>query len=241
MNNRKYLILTGIIILTIITLYFLFLHGYLRFNYVSFKRFPIQGLDVSHHQGHIKWNELQNSNYKFVFIKATEGADFVDPKFHYNWENARKNGFYVGAYHFFTLNKTGVDQANNFANTVPFNSKSLPPVIDLEFMGNNKNHFSKLELVNELNAFITIIEKKYHKKPVLYSTYEFYDYYLFENYNNYTIWIRDIFREPELSDNKQWTFWQYTNRARIEGIQNFVDLNAFHGGMEDFLKLIDNQ
>ena len=38
-----------------------------------------KGIDVSHYQGRINWEEVaQEDNVKFVYIKATEGAGFVD-------------------------------------------------------------------------------------------------------------------------------------------------------------------
>jgi lysozyme len=40
----------------------------------------VQGLDVSHHQGEIRWGEVPKS-FSFVYIKATEGGDFKDKKF----------------------------------------------------------------------------------------------------------------------------------------------------------------
>jgi lysozyme len=233
----RYLLGTGLIALSIIFVLLLFYFGYIRFNYVGFERFPVQGLDVSHHQGRINWNVLRKGTYRFVYIKATEGAGFVDPQFSQNREAAIRNGFFVGAYHFFTMNKTGEKQALNFTRIVPRDAYALPPVIDLEFMGNSERHFSKSELVKELNIYISIIEKVYLKKPVLYSTYEFYDFYLSGSFDAYPIWIRDIFHEPKLIAKRPWTFWQYANRAKVEGIETFVDLNVFNGTMDDMRKL----
>ncbi len=212
----------------------LFYYGWLRFNYVSFDEFPVQGLDVSHHQGKIDWEKVKNTGFKFVFIKATEGGSFVDPRFRYNRENAGKNGLIVGAYHYFTFRKTGAEQAKNFIATVPYDNTSLPPVVDLEFMGNSGNRLTRQALHRELSDFIGIVEKKYRKRPVLYSTYEFYDYYLAGAFKDHPLWIRDIFKRPGLIDKRNWTFWQYANRARVDGIPNYVDLNVFNGNEEKF-------
>jgi len=45
-----------------------------------------QGIDVSHHQGNINWRTVaQNKKIQFVYIKATEGKTYLDPKpTHYN-------------------------------------------------------------------------------------------------------------------------------------------------------------
>ena len=42
----------------------------------------VNGIDVSHYQGTIKWEQVKkNNNIHFAFAKATGGASFVDPEF----------------------------------------------------------------------------------------------------------------------------------------------------------------
>jgi GH25 family lysozyme M1 (1,4-beta-N-acetylmuramidase) len=65
----------------------------------------IQGLDVAHHQGNVDFAEVAGDGFRFCVCKATEGADYEDPKFR---ENMRKiaelrvtdPSFFGGAYHF---------------------------------------------------------------------------------------------------------------------------------------------
>ena len=76
--------------------------GYVYHNDIIAKisHYNVEGLDVSHHQIRINWKRV-DKKYKFIIMKATEGKDFLDSDFLYNWNNARLNGFIVGAYHFF--------------------------------------------------------------------------------------------------------------------------------------------
>jgi hypothetical protein len=53
----------------------------------------VQGVDVSRHQGPIDWNALARSDVRFAYIKATEGGDYVDPRFEVNWGGAGRAGF----------------------------------------------------------------------------------------------------------------------------------------------------
>jgi lysozyme len=46
---------------------------------------PVQGIDVSYWQGNIDWEAARAAGIDFVFIKATEGGDHIDPKFRDNW------------------------------------------------------------------------------------------------------------------------------------------------------------
>src|ERR1700754_3700231 len=94
--------------------------GMLRFNNPSLTRYPIQGIDVSHHQGAIDWKTVAvQPNVRFVIMKATEGGDHRDSLFAENWQRAGEAGLVRGAYHFFTFCRPGRDQAQNVLATVP--------------------------------------------------------------------------------------------------------------------------
>src|SRR5215831_10697695 len=67
----------------------------------SERKYPYQGIDVSHHQGHIAWTKLPRQGVDFAYIKATEGSDHVDKRFSINWRAAHAAGVRRGAYHFF--------------------------------------------------------------------------------------------------------------------------------------------
>ncbi len=219
---------------------FLFYKGYLRFNYPSSEEFPIIGIDLSHHQGNINWNKLKDENISFIFIKATEGADFKDPKFKYNWNNAKRYGYSVGAYHFYRLCKTGIEQANNFIETVPKEPGSLPPAIDLEFGANCKTDKSGLLIIKEIGDFIATITKYYGQEPIIYSTKEFYSDYLINNFRQCPVWIRDIYSHPMLPDNRGWTIWQFANRGHLNGINGFIDLNVYYSNRKQFETIINS-
>ena len=204
-------------------------NGLWRINKPSLDNYPIQGLDVSHHQGDIRWNEIPKDRFQFVYIKATEGGDFKDKKFVHNWKAASEAGLKVGAYHFFTLCRPGADQAQNFIESVPAEKSAMPPVIDLEFVGNCSKRPAKDEFLRELEGFIDVLEIQNFKKPVIYTTYHFYDEYLAETkYSNFPIWIRDIWKEPKAEAFNNMHMWQYADNARIQGIDGPVDLNVMY-------------
>src|SRR3954447_14454555 len=59
----------------------------------------ILGCDVSHWQGSPDFAAVRASGRGFVVLKATEGADYVDPQFTANLPRARAAGLAVGYYH----------------------------------------------------------------------------------------------------------------------------------------------
>ena len=201
--------------------------GVLWFVYPDRDLYPLRGIDVSHHKGSIDWEKVASDDVSFAFIKATEGDDFVDSSFISNWNSAREQKIPVGAYHFYSLRFEGAMQAQNFIKTVPIASGSLPPVVDLEYGGNSKQRPPREDFQKELRSYLEMISEHYGKTPILYTTYDFYHDYLEGAFNEYPLWIRDLFKTPK--DTLPWQFWQYKNRGHIDGIEGYVDLNVFRG------------
>ena len=230
-------LLLAIIFLTLCIGYLLY-DGYICLNSPEADKFPIAGIDVSAYQGNIEWDKVKSGGFKFAYIKATEGKDFKDSNFAVNWESAKRAGIKRGAYHFFTFGSNGTEQAENFMNAVPNEEDCLPPVIDVEFGGNSSKIPNKVLLQKELRNFIYQLESNYKRRPILYVTYDSYEKYIMGDFDDYTIWIRDIIQFPKIKDNRNWLFWQYNNRGRINGISTFVDINVFNGNEAELEKLL---
>ena len=192
---------------------FLYIRGIPRLNAPSTERYPVRGVDVSVYQGQIDWNTLAEQRISFAFIKATEGSSSEDPNFQRNWEQARQSGLRVGAYHFFSFDSGGDSQAENFIRAVEPVEGMLPPVVDVELYGEKKRNPPAREDVTEQLSL------------------------LLERLEGYDIWIRNVYWTPRLKDGREWTFWQYTDRARLagyEGEEPYIDMNVFNGTPEEF-------
>lgn len=242
MKNKRSVFITiailGVVVLAGITAFALVWNGVILLNNPPIDKYPVRGVDVSSYQGDIDWDTLAAQDISFAFIKATEGASFVDTYFVYNYEQAQKSGLRVGAYHFFSYDSLGKIQAENFIKTVPKTENMLPPVIDIEFYGDKeKNLPDKQETMAQLNDLIEAIESHYGMKPIIYATEKSYTLYIADAYAQYDIWIRNVITTPTLSDARAWTFWQYTNRAKLNGYkgeEQFIDINVFYGTESDF-------
>jgi len=221
----------------------LFATGYLTFNHPSRSRFPIRGIDVSHHQGPIRWDEVRAEGISFAYIKATEGVDFFDPRFEENWAAASSAAIPSGAYHFFTFCSPGLQQAEHFTRTVPNAPDSLPPVVDIEFAGNCKNWSSIASIRRELSVFLAEVETAFERKPILYVTRRGYGRIVAGHFTGYRLWVRSIFGVPSLTAGDNWILWQFADKGRLQGISGFVDLNVFRGDREDFdvLRTVPNR
>ena len=216
----------------------LFYFGIIWFNNPSKTQYPVRGVDVSSYQGEIDWNILAQQDISFVFMKATEGSSFVDKQFSSNFSGASETTLRIGAYHFFSFDSNGKTQAENFISVVPKTDNMLPPVVDIEFYRDKAKHPPDTSYTQQiLSELLVDLESHYRMKPIIYATYESYKQYIAGAYQEYDIWIRDIFTLPKLPDGRAWTFWQYSNRKRLPGYngkERYIDMNVFCGSVEEF-------
>ena len=192
---------------------------------------PLQGIDVSHHQGAIDWAVLPAQGVDFAWIKATEGGDWVDPRFAENWQAAGAAGVRRGAYHFFTLCRSGADQAANFIATVPADPQALPPAVDLEFLGNCAERPAMADVIGELEQFLAVVEQHSGQPALLYLTEEFDAQYRVSEQVDRPLWLRSLVREPDFGA-RDWTIWQVSNFRQLQGISGRVDWNVMQAPSE---------
>lgn len=201
-------------------------------------RYPVRGLDVSHHQGAIDWQGVRASGRSFAFIKASEGADFRDTRFAENWQRAREAGIFTGAYHFFTFCSPGEAQADNFLAAAPPGEHALPPSIDIEFTGNCTSWDSVQSIQRELRAFVQRVEAESGRKPLLYTTEDVARELIPPALYAHPFWIRSLWGEPDTE--RSWLFWQHSATGEVPGIRGAVDLNVFAGSASEWQTFVRN-
>ncbi len=201
--------------------------------------FTIHGIDVSKHQEYIHWPsvkamEIKNIKISFAFIKATEGLTDTDKYFKKNWKTLKANNITRGAYLFFLATKSGKDQADNFIKTVNLQKGDLPPVVDIEELYGIEPATMRLRVMECLET----LQKHYGVKPILYSYVNFYDNYLGTDFNDYPLWIAHYFEKEKPRIDRDWSFWQHSEKGRVNGITTSVDFNVFKGDSTNFKSLL---
>ena len=185
----------------------------------------IHGIDISHYQGQVFWEVIgENSKMAYVYIKASEGGDRIDPRYERNIQLAHQYGLKVGSYHFFRPKTNLTKQLENFMTQCRPGDQDLIPMIDVE----TKSGLSTPEFRDSLTKFITLVEEAYKQKPLIYTFTNFYNAHMQGAIDGYPLMIAQYNAvEPELKDGRDITMWQYTGKGRINGINGFVDKSRF--------------
>lgn len=181
------------------------------------------GIDVSSHQKAIDWGDVADAGVSFAYIKATEGTGYTDPKFASNWEGATKNGITPGAYHYFTLCSPGADQARDFLKAAPPDSGALPPALDLEFDGACDERPEAQHANAEVADFVSIVEKAWGRKLVIYSSAEWRRHYDLPHAEGRPTWL---FSESSRPKEDRWAVWQLRFDGTVDGISTKVDIDV---------------
>jgi lysozyme len=199
---------------------------------------PIQGLDVARYQGRIDFNAARAGGTHFVFIKGTEGKDYIDPNFYDNWRGARDAGVARGAYHFMTWCSLASEQARWFVEKIPNDPDALPPVLDLEFNNHSscKNRHNREDMLEKVRVMLAAMEAHTGKLPIIYTDINFHrDVLAGEHFDN-AFWLRSTASEPHHKyHQRDWTFWQWTQTGTMSGIGVEVDRNAFYGNESEWV------
>ena len=89
------------------------------------------GIDCSHWNSPVNWQKAYNNGVRFAYLKCSQGTGYRDDTFATNYDNARKVGIKVGAYHFCTTDP-GVDQYKWFRTCMGDRKFDLRPALDCE-------------------------------------------------------------------------------------------------------------
>ncbi|OBY28764.1 glycoside hydrolase family 25 protein [Leisingera sp. JC1] len=202
--------------------------------------YPVHGIDVSRYQGDIDWRRVRRSGVSFAYIKATEGGDHTDAKFRDNWRGARAAGLKHGAYHYYYFCRPAAEQARWFIKHVPKDANALPPVLDMEWNHRSRTCRTRPDGATvraEARKFLNILERHYGKRPVIYTTVDFYRDTGIGKLTGTEFWLRSVAGHPQkVYPGKNWSFWQYSGTGEVPGVAGDVDLNTFRGSPESWLR-----
>lgn len=193
----------------------------------------VPGVDVSHHQEGVDWAAVAGSDVHFVYLKATEGIDYLDPSFAESWRAAGEAGLLRGAYHMYRPEDTPAEQAAWFLSVLReagFGPGDLPPALDVERV-RTTDSIPREQLAEEALAWLSRVEIELGRTPLLYTNPTFWVEKLEENHEltEFPLWLAEYTHEdpgPLELGWEEWTLWQHSQTGAMPGISKPVDLNV---------------
>ena len=190
-----------------------------------------QGIDVSGYQGDIDYAKVKKAGIDIVYMKTSEGPNYIDSKFERNYKEAKANGLKVGFYHYVTARTEmqAVREAIFFVSVIANKVPDCRLAMDFESFGSlSKTEINKIGL-----AFMRKVEELTGLEMVLYSNASTANNTWAGEITKYPLWVAQYgVRVPENNGNWQtWVGWQYTDMGDVSGISNYVDRNQFTKGI----------
>lgn len=192
-----------------------------------------KGIDVSKYQGDIDWAAVKEEGIEYAFIRlglrGYESAKIVlDECYDANMQGANSAGVSAGVY-FFTQAVT-VEEAKEEADFVIEHlagyDVSYPVVFDVERIPGGKGRADQLTQEERTDIAITFCEaiKAAGYTPMIYGNVVCFTRLLdMTRLNDYDKWY--AFYDDYMYMPYDVGCWQYTEKGRVNGIPNNVDLN----------------
>jgi lysozyme len=203
----------------------------------------VHGPDVSSHnhdnRATVNWGVIRRvGGASFAFIKATEGIDYVNPRFAADFASSRRHGLIRGPYNYARPNgRTNVQISADATAEADFFIRAtgslggpgnLPPVLDLEDAGN----LNPTELSRWVKTWLDRTQRLTGRTPIVYTYGSFWRRQMRNSahFTAYPLWLASYgARSPVLVGGwKHYTFWQYTAAGMLAGSGLRVDLSVYN-------------
>lgn len=225
------------------------------------------GIDISHYSpSDLPFAEFKAKNIHYVYIKATQGITYKDPKFKDFWQTIGalpdSKAIARGAYHFLSAfaSSDPEEQAERFVAYVNlhggFTADDLPPVMDLEWDVSSSGQdrwadYTSAQIVDKALKFLNRVEALTGRVPMIYTSHSWWKGRIPEaeisKFSRYKLWIADYSTSTLANENPRGPtgivpdLWQFTDKSRITGGPSAdLDGNSFKGTLDDFIRVFYN-
>ena len=189
------------------------------------------GIDVSKWQGDIDFKKLKEAGVEFIMIRiggtrGKNGKYFVDEKFKYNIEMAKKYNIKAGVY--FYSYADSIETARKDAKWVLKQIKKykvdMPIAFDWEEWSSfNDYNLSFFGLTSMAEEFIKVIENNGYK-GMIYSSKTYLENVWLPT--KYDIWLAHYTNKTNY--NGKYKLWQICSDGKVDGIDTMVDIDIMY-------------
>lgn len=185
------------------------------------------GIDISAWQNIIDFNEVKSDGIKIVYIKSSEGTDYIDPYFERNYQKAKERDLYIGVYHYVRARNVeeAIQEADFFYSVIKEKELDCKLAMDFESFGS----LSKQQINNIALNFLERLKKITNMEVLVYSNTYTATNIFSKEIAKYPLWIAQ-YGVSKPSSNGNWDSWvgfQYTSTGNVKGIAGNVDRDKF--------------
>lgn len=191
------------------------------------------GIDISEHNLSVDFDKVKQEGIEFIYIRLgwrgyTEGGIYLDTKYNEFIKEAKDKGFKVGVYFFSQAISTdeAKEEAQFVLDTLNNTELDLPIVYDFENITGDEartDSLTKEEITNNALAFFEIIKESNLDVMLYGNKYLLDNFYDMDKLKDYKLWYAQYHDEPETE--YEFSIWQYSDSASIDGIEKETDLN----------------
>ncbi|MDO0925632.1 GH25 family lysozyme [Streptomyces sp. TG1A-8] len=176
----------------------------------------LHGIDISAYQS----SSYDTDGISFVFIKATEGRSYINPKLSAQTKRARDAGLVVGFYHFLWPGHISA-QAEYFVAHAPEKAGDLL-VVDWETTseGTHASNAEKDQFIRKVK------ELRPHNRVLLYANRNYWLNVDTTSYAGDGLWIADYVSAGNPRIKARWRFHQYTSDPHDKDVADFASKAA---------------
>ena len=194
---------------------------------------PGQVVDISHWNGDIDWQKMKEANVTHVYIKCTDGINWLDPHCEVNADMALFWGITWGLYHYYRNHQDGLSQARWFLNNRPGGmTGGLPPVIDIE----TSYQTAPLD-INAVQRWLGEVQMGTGRRPVIYTSEGAWESMVTTPQpwaSEYNLWVANYTSKEEPALPRDWDDWWLWQYGKVPGEPfgldsgKFIDVNRFN-------------
>ena len=185
------------------------------------------GIDISAWQNIIDFNEVKSDGIKIVYIKSSEGTNYIDPYFERNYQKAKERDLYIGVYHYVRARNVeeAIQEADFFYSVIKEKELDCKLAMDFESFGS----LSKQQINNIALNFLERLKKITNMEVLVYSNTYTATNIFSKEIAKYPLWVAQ-YGVSKPSSNGNWDSWvgfQYTSTGNVKGIAGNVDRDKF--------------
>ena len=202
------------------------------------------GIDVSHHNGKIAWDQVAHHK-KFAIMKAQYEAKShnIDEFFEYNYKEAGKYGLARGVYIYIARQSAADPVADATALISKLKGRELEYGIWLDLEDKNIEHLGKDGLERLAYIYANLFRASGYYVGI-YCNKDWYDRLISDRLKqNFDFWIaryprNDIGNYNPTSSLKPINIgvaWQYSSKGNVPGVKTRCDLNVDFDGVVNLM------